>query len=326
MDRPTITIDEVRAAARRLAGIAHRTPVVRSAALDGASGNTLFLKCENLQRVGAFKFRGAYNALSKLSQAERDRGVVAFSSGNHAQGVALAARELGMRATIVMPVNANPLKLAATRGYGAEVVEFDPATRTREEIAGAIQAERGAVLIPPFDHPDVIAGQGTAALELFEDVPDLDIVVAPAGGGGLLSGTAIVARALSAHVEVVGAEPAAGDDWQRSFAAGEPVTIPAPQTIADGLKLTRPGSMTWPIVHELVSRFVTVGDAEIARTMRLLFERTKLVVEPAGAVPVAAAVQGKLGVSGKRIGLIVSGGNVDVATFAEILADPTLLA
>lgn len=319
----TIEFADIQAAARRLAGIAHRTPVVRCRALDTIAGNDLYLKCENFQRVGAFKFRGAYNALQKLSAADRARGVVAFSSGNHAQGVALAARLLGIRATIVMPKNAFPLKLAATRGYGATVIAYDPQTEVREEIAARIEREEGSVLVPPFDHPDIIAGQGTAALELLEDVPALDALVLPVGGGGLLSGCAIAARALRPSIDIAGSEPEAGNDWFLSWKRGEPVTIPDPQTIAEGLRITRPGDLTWPIVRKLVNRFVTVSDTEIARAMRLLFERAKIVVEPAGAVPVAAALSGALAVTRKKIGIIVSGGNVDAATFATIVSQAT---
>jgi len=311
MGETAIGFQDILDAAQRLRGVAHRTPVVTSASLDELAGNRLYLKCENFQRVGAFKFRGAYNAIAKLTPEERKRGVVAFSSGNHAQGVALAARLLEVPATIVMPRDASPIKLAATRGYGADVIEYDPATQVREDIANRIQAEHDAVLIPPFDHPDVIAGQGTAALELLEDIPDLDAIVTPAGGGGLLSGSAIAARALSPAIEMIGVEPAAGDDWAKSWERGERVTIPPPQTIAEGLKLTRPGEITWPIVRRLVSRFVTVTDEEIADAVGVLVERVKIVVEAAGAVPVAASIRRKVGLRGKKIGLLISGGNID---------------
>lgn len=316
----SITIADIKSAAATLRGVAHRTPVIRSAALDEISGNRLFLKAENFQRVGAFKFRGAFNALAKLTDRDRPRGVVAFSSGNHAQGVALAAKLLGIPATIVMPIDASPIKLAATRGYGAEVIVYDPAAEVREEVAARIHRERGAALIPPFDHPDVIAGQGTAGLELLESVHALDALVAPAGGGGLLSGCAIAAKAMLPQIEVYGAEPQAGNDWALSWERGEPVTIPEPQTIAEGLRLRHPGAMTWPIVRTLATGFVTASEEEIVRAMRLLFERAKIVVEPAGAVPVAAALFGKLPHRGKRIGIVISGGNVDAATFASIVA------
>ncbi len=316
----TVGIDDVRAAAARMNGVARRTPVLRSSALDGLAANRLYLKCENFQRVGAFKFRGAYNALSKLTQAERARGVVAYSSGNHAQGVALAAQLLGIHATIVMPADASRVKLDATRGYGAEVVTYGQG-ESREAIAERISTERGGVVIPPFDHPDIIAGQGTVALELLEEYPELEALVAPAGGGGLISGSAIAARALRPQIRIVGVEPAAGDDWSRSRKAGHIVTIEDPVTIAEGLRTPSPGVLTWPIAGSLVDEFVTVTDDEIRAAMRLLFERAKIVVEPAGAVPVAAAVFGKTGLRGRAIGVIVSGGNVDRATFAQLVAD-----
>ena len=314
-----ISIDDVRAAARRIEGVAHRTPVVTSAALDAIAGRRLFLKCENFQRVGAFKFRGAYNALSRLSDDDRRRGVVAFSSGNHAQGVALAARLLGIRATIVMPEYASAVKLEATRGYGADVVTYKRG-ESREAIAEQIKQERGGTIVPPFDHPDIIAGQGTAALELLEDVADLDVLVTPVGGGGLISGSAIVAKTLHPGMKIVGAEPEAGDDWSRSRRARKPVAIPEPDTIAEGLRTTSPGEITWPIADKLVDDFVTVSDDEIRNAMRLLFARAKIVVEPAGAVPVAAALAGKAGASGARVGIIISGGNVDADTFASLLS------
>jgi threonine dehydratase len=319
MTQPSVDIADIREAARRLAGVAHRTPVVRCRSLDDIAGAELYFKCENLQRVGAFKFRGAYNALHKLSPAERAHGVVAFSSGNHAQGVALAANLLGIRATIVMPRNASSVKLAATRGYGANVIAYDPATEVREEIAERIRRADNAVLIPPFDHPDIIAGQGTAALELLEDVPDLDVLVTPAGGGGLLAGCATAARAVRQDIEIVGTEPEAGNDWFLSWQRGEQVTISEPDTIAEGLRITRPGDPTWPIVRRYVNRFATVSDKEIASAMRLFFERAKLVVEPAGAVPIAAALYGKVGAKGK-VGIVISGGNVDAETFASLVA------
>ena len=321
MTAQTIDIDAVRAAAARLHGVAHRTPVMRSDALDELAGNRLYLKCENFQRVGAFKFRGAYNALSRLSDDERARGVVAFSSGNHAQGVALAAGLLGIHATIVMPKDASRIKLDATRGYGAEVVTYD-AGESRESIAEAIRQERDAVLIPPFDHPDIIAGQGTAALELFDDYPVLDALITPVGGGGLISGCAIAAQGVKAGVRVFGAEPQAGDDWVRSRKANAIVEIAEPATIAEGLRTTSPGSITWPIANALVEDFVTVTDEEIRRALHLLFERAKIVVEPAGAVPVAAALFRKTPLRGVDVGVIISGGNVDVDTFARLIARP----
>jgi len=314
-----ISVDDVRAAAKRIEGVAHRTPVITSAALDAMAGRKLFLKCENFQRVGAFKFRGAYNALSRLSEDQRKEGVVAFSSGNHAQGVALAAKLLGIHATIVMPEYASQIKLDATRGYGAEVVTYAKGA-SREALADQIRRERGGSIIPPFDHPDIIAGQGTAALELLEEVPDLDVLVTPVGGGGLISGSATVAKALRPAIKIVGVEPEAGDDWSRSRSARKPVEIPEPDTIAEGLRTTSPGEITWPIAEKVVDDFVTVTDAEIRDAMRALFARAKIVVEPAGATPVAAALVGKAGAPGSRVGIIISGGNVDSNTFARLIA------
>lgn len=316
-----ISIDEVRAAAKRIDGVAHRTSVVTSSALDSIAGAKLFLKCENFQRVGAFKFRGAYNALSRLTDEERKQGVVAFSSGNHAQGVALAAKLLGIHATIVMPEFASRIKLDATRGYGAEVVTYARGA-SREAIADRIKRERGGTIVPPFDHPDIIAGQGTAGLELLEDVPDLDVLVTPVGGGGLISGCATVAKALRPSIKVVGVEPEVGDDWSRSRAARKPIEIAEPDTIAEGLRTTSPGDITWPIADKLVDDFVTVTDEQIRGAMRALFSRAKIVVEPAGAAPVAAALAGKAGAAGSRVGIIISGGNVDPDTFARLIATP----
>jgi threonine dehydratase len=314
------THDDVRAAAQRLAGIAHRTPVVRSRTLDERVGASVFLKAENLQRMGAFKFRGAYNMLVQLDAAERARGVVAFSSGNHAQGVALAARLLGIRATIVMPTDAPQAKLAATRGYGAEVVLYDRATMNRAEITAAIAEETGAILVPPYDHPHVIAGAGTSALELFEDAGPLDVLAVCLGGGGFLSGSCLAAVGASPACAVYGVEPEAGDDWVRSWAAGERIAIPVPPTIADGMQTQQPGELTWPIVRAYGAGVVTVTDDELRAAMRFAFERLKLVVEPSGAAALAAVLFGKLDVIGKRVGVMLSGGNVDGARFAEIVA------
>ena len=308
------------AAAARLRGVAHRTPVVTSRTLDARVGARVFLKCENLQRMGAFKFRGAYNRIAQLDAAERARGVVAFSSGNHAQGVALAAQLLGLRATIVMPADSPAAKQAATRGYGAEVVLYDRWTEDRAAIARGIADERGAVLVPPFDDPRIIAGQGTAALELIEDVGALDLLLVPLSGGGLLAGSALAATGLAPGIAVYGVEPAAGDDWVRSLAAGERVSIPVPETIADGLQTTAPGELTFPIVRALCAGVVTVSDDELRDAMRFAFERMKLVVEPSGAAALAALLNGRVEARGKRVGLILSGGNVDPATFARLIA------
>jgi threonine dehydratase len=309
-----IDLDDVVAAAGRLRGVAHRTPVFTSSTLDGLAGASVFLKAENLQRSGAFKFRGAYNAIASLSDEERTRGVVAFSSGNHAQAVALAASLLGAPAVILMPEDAPATKLAATRGYGAEVVAYDRYTQDREALGRALAEERGLALVPPFDHPLVMAGQGTAALELLEDVPDLDVLVTPVGGGGLVSGTATAA----AGREVWGVEPEAGDDVRQSLQRGERVTIDVPRTIADGLQTTAPGERPFAVIRERVAGIVTVTDAELVEAMRFLFERLKLVVEPSGAAGVAAVMTGK--VAGARIGVVLSGGNVGAERFAELVS------
>jgi threonine dehydratase len=307
---------DVQSAAERLRGIAHRTPVVTSRTLDGLTGSRAFLKCENLQRMGAFKLRGAYNRIVQLTQSERRGGVVAFSSGNHAQGVALAARLLGAAATIVMPSDAPAAKLAATLGYGAEIVSYDRATMNRVAIAESIARERGAIVIPPYDDPHVIAGQGTAALELIEDAGALDVLLVPLGGGGLLAGSALAATALAPGIAVYGVEPAAGDDWLQSWQRGEIVSIPVPQTIADGQQTQAPGALTWPIVRALCAGIVTVTDDEIRAAMKFAFERLKLVAEPSGACALAALLQGKVDARGKRVGVTVSGGNADPAVFA----------
>jgi threonine dehydratase len=315
-------------AAQRLRGIAHRTPVVTSRTLDARTGAQVFLKCENLQRMGAFKFRGAYNRIVQLSPAERARGVVAFSSGNHAQGVALAAQLLGVPATIVMPEDAPAAKLAATREYGAEVVTYRRGANDRDDIAGRLARERGAVLVPPFDDPEIIAGQGTAALELFEEVAGLEVLLVPTGGGGLLAGCALAAEIQAPDLALYGVEPAAGDDFARSFASGRRIEIPVPDTIADGQRTTSPGVLTFPIVQRRCAGFLTVEDDELRQAMRFAFERLKLVLEPSGACALAALLSGKLalpagrlGLPQRRVGVILSGGNVDRARFAETLTD-----
>jgi len=279
----------------------------------------VFLKCENLQRMGAFKFRGAYNRISQLSPEVRARGVVAFSSGNHAQGVALAAQLLGVPATIVMPSDAPAAKLEATREYGAEIVLYDRHTMNRGTIASALAHERGATLIPPYDDPHIIAGQGTVALELLEQVPDLDVLLVPVGGGGLLAGTALVAE-RQAGLLLYGVEPEAGDDFARSLASGERIEIAIPQTIADGQQTTTPGELTFPIVKEICAGILTVSDDELRAAMRFAFERLKLVIEPSGACGLAALLSGKLERPGARVGVVLSGGNVDRTRYAEILA------
>ncbi len=315
-----IVFADVRAAAQRLNGVAHRTPVVRSRTLDLRCGARLFVKCENLQRMGAFKFRGAYNFLESLSPGERMRGVVAFSSGNHAQGVALAARLLGVPATIVMPTDAPAVKLAATREYGAEIVHYERERSHREEIAQAVADERGATLVPPFDDPHIVAGAGTAALELLEEAGDLDAIVVPVGGGGLMGGTAIAAHGIDRDIALYGVEPKAGDDFAQSLARGERVTIPVPQTIADGLQTTAPGELTFAIAREHVRAVVSVSDDELCAAMRFAFERMKLVIEPSGAAALAALLHHRIPeLAGKRVGAIVSGGNIDPARYAELI-------
>ena len=308
---------DIAAAHERIQGAARRTPVLTSSTADALVGAKLFFKCENLQRMGAFKFRGAYNALSQLTPEERKRGVLAFSSGNHAQAVALAGKLLGIRTLIVMPENAPRVKLEATRGYGAEVVTYRK-DEDREAVAQRLAAERGMVTIPPFNHPHIVAGQGTAAKELLEDAGPLDMLVVPCGGAGLLSGCAIAARHLAPNCHVVGVEPAAGDDVTRSFRAGRIVTIAVPDTIADGARTTAPGSVTFPLVQRYVNEMVTVPDDELLRAMFWLWERMKLVVEPTGALGFAALHSKKLKPAA-RVGVVLSGGNVDLRWAADQL-------
>ena len=305
-----VTYDDVAHAHERIKGAAHRTPVLASATADALIGAKLFFKCENLQRMGAFKFRGAYNALSQLSPEERKRGVLAFSSGNHAQAVALAGKLLGMRTLIVMPENAPRVKVEATRGYGAEVVTYRK-DEDREIVAQRLAAERGMVTIPPFNHPHIVAGQGTAAKELLEETGPLDMLVVPCGGAGLLSGCAIAARHLAPSCHVVGVEPAAGDDVTQSFRTGRIVTIAEPDTIADGARTTAPGSVTFPIVQRYVNEMVTVADDELLSAMFWLWERMKLIVEPTGALGFAALFSKKLKPRA-RVGVVLSGGNIDL--------------
>jgi len=315
-----ITLDDVRAAAGRLAGVAHRTPVITGRSLDEATGAArVLLKAENLQRAGAFKFRGAYNAVAALPAAERARGVATVSSGNHAGALALAARLHGVPAVILMPDDAPAGKVAATRGYGAEIIEFDRYGQDREELLAELVAARGLVPIHPYDDERVMAGQGTAALELLEDAGPLDLLLVCLGGGGLLSGCATAVRGVSPSTRVVGVEPEEGDDFVRSLAAGERVRIPVPRTIADGQQLPIPGELTFPVIRELVDEVVTVSDAEIVDAMRLLFERTKTVVEPSGASAFAALLAGRVDAAGLRVGVTLSGGNVTAARFAELV-------
>jgi threonine dehydratase len=319
MSQVAITYDEVAAAARRIEGVAHRTPVLTSMTANERTGASLHFKCENLQRMGAFKFRGAYNAIARFTPEQRRAGVVAFSSGNHAQAIALAARLLDVRAVIVMPEDAPAVKITATKGYGGEVVFYDRYTQDREEIGQRLAAEEGLTLIPPYDHPDVIAGQGTAAKELFEETGPLDVLVVPLGGGGLLSGSALAAEALSPGCTVIGVEPEAGNDGQRSFRSGQIVHIATPQTIADGAQTQHLGNHTFPIIRRLVEDIVTVSDGELVAAMAFFASRMKLVVEPTGCLAAAAVFSGKLDMAGKRVGVMLSGGNIDLMRFADLV-------
>ena len=306
------SFDDVAAAHERIRPHARRTPVLTSATIDSLTGARVHFKCENLQRMGAFKFRGAYNALSQLAPEARRRGVVAFSSGNHAQAVALASRMLETPATIVMPKNAPRVKLDATRGYGAEVVTYDNPNESREALAGRLAAERGLTVVPPFDHPHIIAGQGTAAKELIEDAGPLDVLLVPCGGGGLLTGCAIAAKHLAPSCRVIGVEPAAGDDATRSFRAKTLQTIPVPDTIADGARTTSLGKLTFPLLLRHVDDMLTVTDEELLRWMFFLWERMKIVVEPTGTLAAAALLEKKVDAKGLRVGVVLSGGNVDL--------------
>ncbi|CAM5594411.1 threo-3-hydroxy-L-aspartate ammonia-lyase [Streptomyces rochei] len=316
---PPVTFVDVRDAAARLDGVAHRTPVLTSRALDALVGAETFVKCENFQRVGAFKFRGAYNAASRLSAGQLAKGIAAYSSGNHAQAVALAARELGTTAVVLMPEDAPRAKREATAGYGAEIVTYDRYTQDRTALGEALAEERGLALIPPYDHPHVIAGQGTAALELLEETGPLDALVVPVGGGGLIAGSATAAKALHPGIRVIGVEPEAGDDTKRSLDSGARVTIPVPRTIADGQALPTPGELTFSLNRRLVDAITLVSDDEIVAAMRFAFERLKIVLEPSGATALAALLAGRPEPRPRRIGVIASGGNVDAGRFAELI-------
>ncbi len=320
-DDASVTYAEVEAAARRLKGITHRTPVMTSSTAEAqSSAARAYFKCENFQRTGAFKLRGAYNALAQLPEKERKRGVLTYSSGNHAQAVALAGRLLKIPAVIIMPSDAPQVKLAATRGYGAEIIPYDRAATTREALAQEIAEKRGLPIIPPYDHPHVVAGQGTAAKELFEDVGALDLLLVCCGGGGLLSGSALAARALAPGCRVVGVEPENADDAARSFHSGTLHRVENPDTIADGARTPSLGQVTFPLVLDHVDDMVTVSEDAIRRAMRFLWERMKLVVEPTGALAAAALLENAVDAKGQRAGLIISGGNVDVARAADLLS------
>jgi threo-3-hydroxy-L-aspartate ammonia-lyase len=314
------TYDDVVAAAGRISGAAHRTPVLTSRMADERTGGKLFFKAENLQRAGAFKFRGAYNAIARLPSDARRRGVVAFSSGNHAQAIAYAGQLQGVPTVIIMPTDAPAMKVAATKGYGGEVVAYDRYTEDREAIGRRLSEERGLTLIPPYDHEDVIAGQGTAAKELIEEAGPLDMLLVCVGGGGLLAGSALAAKALSPDCRIYGVEPEAGNDAQQSFRSGSIVRIPVPVTIADGAQTTYVGTKTFPIMRALVDDMLTVSDAQLVDTMRFFIERMKIVVEPTGCLAAAAALNGIVPCRDKRVGIIISGGNVDPKALAGFLA------
>ncbi len=318
----TVTFADVQAAAERIKGGVHRTPVHTSRTLDDLIGGEVFLKCENFQRMGAFKFRGAYNAISQLTEAERARGVITYSSGNHAQAVALAGRIFGVKTTIVMPVNAPTTKRAATEGYGATVIEYHPQEQDRRELAEALTAEHGYFILPPYDHPFVIAGQGTSALELLEDVPDLDVILVCCGGGGLLSGCAIATKGISPRTQVIGIEPEVADDATQSFRTKTLVTIPNPPTIADGTRTPSLGeNYTFPLILRYVDDMQTVTEDAIKEAVRFAFYRLKMVIEPSGALALSALLSGAVDGRGKRVGVIVSGGNIDADTMTLILSE-----
>jgi threo-3-hydroxy-L-aspartate ammonia-lyase len=320
-----INFADITAAAARLKGVAHRTPVHTSSTANARTGAELFFKCENFQRMGAFKFRGGYNALAQFTPEQHKAGAIAFSSGNHAQAVALSAKLLGMRAVIVMPQDAPEGKIRATREYGAEVVLYDRYTQDREVLTKQIATDRGMTLIPPYNHTAVMAGQGTAALELIDEVGTLDMLLVCMGGGGLTSGCAVAAKHLLPNCDVYGVEPLAGNDFQQSFRSGQIVKIDVPKTIADGAQTQAPGPLTFAVCHALLKDVLTVDDNALVKTMRFFAERMKMVIEPTGGLAAAAAMlgdsEGKLDVKGKRVGIIVSGGNVDIAYYAKLLRD-----
>ncbi|HHL2491500.1 TPA: threo-3-hydroxy-L-aspartate ammonia-lyase [Yersinia enterocolitica] len=317
-----ICYDDIVQAHQRITGVALKTPVLTSSTANGQTGAQLFFKCENFQHMGAFKFRGAYNALVKLSPQQQAKGVIAFSSGNHAQAIALSARKLGIRAVIVMPKDSPAVKIAATRSYGGEVVLYDRYLEAREAISNKLAQEQGLTLIPPYDYPDVMAGQGTAAKELFEEVGELDVLLVPLGGGGLLSGCATVAKALYPNCQVIGVEPAAGNDGQQSFRSGKIVKIETPVTIADGAQTAALGHYTFPVIQERVDNILTATDDQLISAMKFFISRMKIVVEPTGCLGAAVAFSGELDLRGKRVGVIISGGNVDLARLAHFIDKP----
>lgn len=313
------TYQDIEAAAQRIAGFAHKTPVMTSTTVNNEFGAEFFFKCENFQRMGAFKFRGALNALSQLSPEQKKAGVIAFSSGNHAQGIALAAQILNIPATILMPIDSPEVKVAATQGYGAKVIRFDRYTQDREQLCRELAEQNGLTIIPPYDHVDIIAGQGTAAKELFEEVGELDALFVCLGGGGLLSGCALAARALSPNCKVYGVEPEAGNDAQQSFRSGKIVHIATPKTIADGAQTQHIGHYTFELIKQNVDDILTVTDAQLVDRMKFYAERMKIIVEPTGCLSFAAALNMKEQMRGQRVGIIISGGNVDIKRFAELM-------
>lgn len=312
--------EDVCAASKRIDGHANKTPVLTSRTVNAELGAEVYFKCENFQRIGAFKFRGAMNTLLKLTQEQRAAGVVAFSSGNHAQAIALSAKLLGVPATIVMPNDAPAAKARATAGYGANIVRYDRYTEDREQIGRALAEEKGLTLVPPYDHPDVIAGQGTAAKELIEEVGELDVLFVPLGGGGLLSGSALAAKRLSPRCEIIGVEPEAGNNGQQSLRSGSIVHIDTPETIADGAQTQHLGQYTFEVIRANVADILTASDAELVDSMRFFAERMKIVVEPTGCLGFAAARAQKAKLAGKRVGIIVSGGNIDISRYSSLLA------
>lgn len=317
-----ISLDDIRSAADRLEGVATITPIMTSATMDALTQARILLKCENFQRTGSFKFRGAYNTLSKMSLDRRAKGVLTYSSGNHAQALALSGKLLDVPVTVVMPSDAPRVKVEATRGYGAEVIEYSRDETTREELAASVAKERSLPIIPPYDHPDIVAGQGTVGLELISSFPRLDVLLVCCGGGGLLSGCAIAVKSTNPETRVIGVEPEAADDATRSFQSGQLVTIRDPETIADGARTPSLGAVTFPLILRYVDKMVTVSEDEIISAMRFLWERLKIVVEPTGALAVAAILSSKIDVAGKQVGAVISGGNVDLKRALYLLAGP----
>jgi threo-3-hydroxy-L-aspartate ammonia-lyase len=314
-----LTYADIESAHDRIRGVAHRTPVVTSRQFDAFAGCSVFFKCENLQRGGAFKFRGAYNKLASLDEEERRRGVIAYSSGNHAQAVALAARLFGCHAVVVMPHDAPATKVAATRSYGAEIIFYDRQKQARDELAEAVQRERGLTLVPPYDDEQIMAGQATAAVELMEEVQDLDCLLASCSGCGLIAGCSVAARHLRPSIQIFGVEPESANDTWLSLKKGERVSIPVPETVADGLRVTSPGALTFPIVQQHVQEILLVSENEMKESIRFMLERMKLLVEPSGVAPAAAVRYRKHDFSGKRVGVILSGGNIDLKQLASFI-------